>query len=1859
MIRSLIAPKFLLRVTLVLVICAALLLPNTILLSGSKAAPVQGAGRVAHPRPGKPEGVFPDLIEVKNESGITREPAMPIPSTIRSPKNPLEPWNGRRVGDRGTRGEVGQALKLRRRAHASRSAVAPPTVLDDQFIGNFFNWGVVRAPSGAEATFWNDQLRVAYAQGQTSLKLAAIELGKTLFESAEYAARNRDNHWYVYDLYKTYLMRDPDGPGWAYWESQVPNNGRENVRRAFEESSEFAGIIANVVPNGSPTANASSLISARVNPKNQPGNGMLTRDGAWSVPLLSLPSRAGLDLGLGLSYSSMVWTRNGPYIHFDEDNGFPSPGFRLGFPTVQRKVFDAQTARNAYLLITASGRRVELRQVSSTNIYLAGDSSYLQLTDNGSTLLVHSTDGTKLSFTEINNEYRCVEIKDRNGNYITINYNALGRIATITDTLGRVITFNYDVNANLISITQSWSGQPAHQWVGFNWSTRNLQASFSGAAVIGPKNGTSLPVITQVTLNDTSHVTFDYNNSLQVYLLRNYFGALQRSETTFTYETPGSDVPRLTDSRVSTNNWTGVNGVPSQVITAYSVAGDGACVMTAPDGTIYKQYYGTGWQRGLTTLSEIWSGGVRQKWTTAAWTQDNTSVGYEVNPRVTETNVYDASGNRRRTVIDYGPYAQYGLPYGMREFAADGVTEIRQTYTDYNLSQAYIDRRIIGLVSYVHVSNVAQWQTKISFDYDDPSRLHGVPSAATQHDVNYNLSFTARGNVTAVSRWDVTDLNNASKKLTTYTNYYNTGTPISTTDAAGHQSSVTYADSFSDGIPRTTFAYPTTITDADGFSSYIQYNFDFGATTRTQSPAPAGQSQGAIQTMTYNNLGQLERVTTTNNGAYTRFWYGPDYTASYATVNSVADEAYSIQVMDGSGRVIGAAGNHPGSFGAYRLVNTVYDLMGRAWKTSNPTEINNSWVPSGDDSAGIYYTQQTYDWQGRPLRTTHPDTTYKEAAYSGCGCAGGEVVTLTDEGTIDAGVAKRRQQKIYSDVLGRTMKTEVLNWQGGSVYSATLNTFNARDQVTQIREYAGPEGAGAYQDTTMTYDGYGRLKTKHVPEQNAGTATTWDYNADDTVQKITDARGASQTFVHNGRDLVTSISYAVPGGSGITVPATTAFVYDAVGNRTSMSDGVGTVSFSYDQMSRLTSETRHFNDLTAYPGGGNYTLAYQYNLAGALTSLTQPSQFSGTVNYAYDTAARLTSVTGSGFGTTTQFATNMQYRAWGAIKQMNYGSGATLNLTYTQRLLPLRYELGNMKPNGGPATIMGSQNQYFADGRVKYTQDLQDGNFDRAYEYDHAGRIKEAYSGREARGLPVLPSPDNPFRQSYTYDVWNNMKRPVNRHWSAGLPDNPTYANNRRSDAIYDAAGNITVRDNERKQHAYDASGRQSYFLQQEWGLPNYAYEANTIQVIYDGDGRPAKRFENRYTETYEEEPWNEPRTIYYVRSTLLGGAAIVEFVPAGWGTTKNIYMGPQKIASHFTDSNYIQWRHVNPATGSWLVSSPYFGGALANRNELDPLGTEMGASDPYVSYTSYQDLIGLESLYEERGNPFDPGGGCGTLDGLPISCSELRMRMQGGSVATEVLIPEAQRVRAPRLNQTAPYTTALTVYRNPIVSVGAGLYMTLIPTIRGGPVSKNNNNEGHYLDWAEEVFAEPQNPALTSGEVDILASDLRNLLKNAECAAFIEKVLKQLKGDTGRSNYDTADINELFSKVKSGRGFDWRPGLNAQARGAGGYDHNGNNIASISLNPTLVFGDLSNKSQSGSRGRTIIHELFHVAGYGHDLMARAVYNTGGRFDSSWKAWRGDFPRPNDPLFQMKSDVDELDGAYSGFFKNVLEQKCK
>ena len=326
----------------------------------------------------------------------------------------------------------------------------------------------------------------------------------------------------------------------AYEDAQLGHGAtlirKKHVEQLRERSTRGSSASAGAASGGSESA------IAKLDPFNQTGNQLLARDCEWNVGLLNLPGRAGLDLGLGLSYSSLVWTRALSYMYFDEDNGSPSPGFRLGFPVIQGTFFDPQAGVDARLLITSSGRRVELRKVGTTNIYESAASSYLQLIDYGTSLLVRSTDGTQMNYAKAGDDWHCTSIEDRNGNWILVSYDGYGEMQNITDTLGRLITFNYDSNANLSTITQTWNGQ-THTWASFGWGTKIMHPSF-GLPVVSTYDGETIPVLTQVGLPDGSRYNFEYTDRGQVNIIRRYsFDNVQRSATTYSYSSPANDCP--------------------------------------------------------------------------------------------------------------------------------------------------------------------------------------------------------------------------------------------------------------------------------------------------------------------------------------------------------------------------------------------------------------------------------------------------------------------------------------------------------------------------------------------------------------------------------------------------------------------------------------------------------------------------------------------------------------------------------------------------------------------------------------------------------------------------------------------------------------------------------------------------------------------------------------------------------------------------------------------------------------------------------------------------------------------------------------------------------------------------------------------------------------------------------------------------------------------------------------------------------------------------------------------------------------------------------------------------------------------
>jgi len=390
-------------------------------------------------------------------------------------------------------------------------------------------------------------------------------------------------------------------------------------------------------PSGDP-----NFSTARTRPTNQTGQrgvNLGSRNFNWSLPLLSLPGRAGLDLNLALHYNSLVWTRDGSFMKFNADFGSPAPGFRLGLPILQKRFLNPQTGIYAYMMVTPSGGRVELRQVGANN-YESADSSYTHLNDsNSSALIVRTTDGTQYKFEPVivNNEFRCTRITDRNGNYISATYNTTnGHLLTITDTLGRLINFVYDSNNNLQKIRQTWAGGVLHDWATFEYVEVYVAPAFGGGLLVNGPNNSNTPVLSRVNLHDGTYFTFEYNTAFaQVKKINRYAADGHLLAYTFYNVTSSSgqtECPRFTEQRDWAENWNNGN----EVTTFYSVAPDNSWAQqTAPDGTIYKVFFHTsGWRSGLTAGSEVWSGSVKRKWTTTDWTQDDINLSYAKNPRV-------------------------------------------------------------------------------------------------------------------------------------------------------------------------------------------------------------------------------------------------------------------------------------------------------------------------------------------------------------------------------------------------------------------------------------------------------------------------------------------------------------------------------------------------------------------------------------------------------------------------------------------------------------------------------------------------------------------------------------------------------------------------------------------------------------------------------------------------------------------------------------------------------------------------------------------------------------------------------------------------------------------------------------------------------------------------------------------------------------------------------------------------------------------------------------------------------------------------------------------------------------------------
>ena len=257
-------------------------------------------------------------------------------------------------------------------------------------------------------------------------------------------------------------------------------------------------------------------------------------------------------------------------------------------------------------------------------------------------------------------------------------------------------------------------------------------------------------------------------------------------------------------------------------------------------------------------------------------------------------------------------------------------------------------------------------------------------------------------------------------------------------------------------------------------------------------------------------------------------------------------------------------------------------------------------------------------------------------------------------------------------------------------------------------------------------------------------------------------------FTHDPASQVTAISHQLTALSQQINKAE--YGYNAVGNRTSLTDRRGAQAFGYDQLDRLTSASHPLlldPQAFAYDAVGNRTTGgsvvnsgnqltadanfdYQYDDNGNLTRKTLLATGNYT-QYTYDPENRLTQVQEFAAGNPTAITTS-SYRYDGLGRRIEkVANGQTKRYVYDGEDILLEYDGSNAllaRYTHGPGidepiavTKAGSTFYYHQDGLGTVTE-LTDtnGSVAKAYAYDAYGNILEspgtidqpyAYTGRE------------------------------------------------------------------------------------------------------------------------------------------------------------------------------------------------------------------------------------------------------------------------------------------------------------------------------------------------------------------------------------------------------------------------------------------------------------------------------------------------------------------------------------------------
>ena len=615
----------------------------------------------------------------------------------------------------------------------------------------------------------------------------------------------------------------------------------------------------------------------------------------------------------------------------------------------------------------------------------------------------------------------------------------------------------------------------------------------------------------------------------------------------------------------------------------------------------------------------------------------------------------------------------------------------------------------------------------------------------------------------------------------------------------------------------TTYAYDsnnqiTSVTFADGATYRNLYNAR-GHLVATIDPAN--------RKTTYETNVRGERLSQTDPAGRKAQWsYHKGGVVSVTTAEGVTTryrrdalgrEVESRQYLDASLARADVGLKHPGDHARVLFTRSVYDAAGNLLEHTD---------------AERNVTKHTYDGDGRRLATRLHDGKRQTWEYD---AAGRRVKTTTLDG-VEVRTTYDSRDRVLSetDSLGRTTTYVYDNatnrvTQRDPLGRMTVTAYSATGHVAEIvhpdgtktsNTYTSDGRVGATTDalgntTRYAYDAAGNLGALTDARGNTyrfqydvmrrrtatiypdGSTERWVFNRLNQLVTYVNRAGQTRTTAYNAMGRPVSESWTAPAAAtALTAPAlppAVSYSYNAAGQLVAFENANARLTFSYDALGRVASETSDVSRVL--PGLASHTVGYAYDAMGRRAGLVYPDRTS--IGYGFDARGRLAAVSAQAGGVIASY----EYDQLGRTAKVSRKNGALTTYGYDAagQLTEIIHQSGNQ-------VVASSRYTLDAMGR-RTAHRREDGAVER-YGYDPIGQLTSADYGT---------TPLN--RETFAYDAAGNRTE-ATRVVGGSPPSVERYAANALNQLLgvggavlrYDANGNLV--DDGRQSFRYDGQNR-------------------------------------------------------------------------------------------------------------------------------------------------------------------------------------------------------------------------------------------------------------------------------------------------------------------------------------------------------------------------------------------------------------------------------------------------------------------